>query len=63
MPEGPELRLMADFLNQYKNSKCHGTEKSEVTKINASIESLKNKESFDTNFLKTTYYNSFDSQV
>lgn len=33
MPEGPELRLMADFLNQYKNTKCHGTEKSEVTKI------------------------------
>jgi endonuclease VIII-like 1 len=33
MPEQPELRLMADFLNQYKNSTCYGTEKSEVTKI------------------------------
>lgn len=33
MPEGPELRLMADFLNQFKNQKCLRTEKSNVTKI------------------------------
>lgn len=33
MPEGPELRLMADFLNQYKNEKILRTEKSSVTKI------------------------------
>jgi len=33
MPEGPELRLMADFLNQYKDTECYGTYKSTVTKI------------------------------
>ncbi len=33
MPEGPELRLMADFLNQHKNQKIQRTDKSAVTKI------------------------------
>lgn len=33
MPEGPELRLMVDFLNQHKNQKILYTKKSEVTKI------------------------------
>lgn len=33
MPEQPELRLMADFLNQYTDNTCYGTEKSDVTKI------------------------------
>lgn len=33
MPEGPELRLMADFLNQHKNKSCESTSKSPATKI------------------------------
>jgi len=33
MPEGPELRLMADYLNQFKNNSCYGTSKSDVTKV------------------------------
>ena len=33
MPEGPELRLMADYLNQKKKKKILRTEKSSVTKI------------------------------